>query len=85
MSNHHHNNNLMPDVSGLVLMAGSWAPIMAWAVDAAKIGLVMSCVVSTLAIADYIMKIRWKLRQIRKDKAAAKKEQDEQTKGTDRG
>jgi type III secretory pathway component EscU len=54
------------------------------ALDAATIGIVMSCIVSCLAVADYCMKIHWKLKQIRRSKAEAKKAKDEATENTDR-
>ncbi len=66
-------------------MAGSWAPLMAMALDAATIGIVMSCIVSCLAVLDYVMKINWKLKQIRRSKAESKKaKEDESTENTDR-
>lgn len=62
---------ILPDAGGFMLVAGSWCPLLAVTFDAATMGLLMSILVSCLAVVDYGMKIYGKARQI-KDEANGK-------------
>lgn len=65
---HEHQHLLpMPDTGGMMLLAGSWGPILAIQLNAATIGLLMSILVSLLAVIDYGMKIYTKAREIKED------------------
>lgn len=55
----------MPDMNGLFLVAGSWAPILAVIMNASGMAVIMSTIVSALAGVDYLMKIWFKLSERR--------------------
>ncbi len=54
---HGHPMMPAPESSGIMLMAGSWCPLLAVQCNIEAIGLVMSILVSCLAIVDYGVKI----------------------------
>lgn len=64
----------MPDVSGILLVAGSWAPSLVLNVMPGKqdVAFLLACIVSMLAIVDYCLKLHWKFEQRRKERAARK-------------
>jgi predicted membrane channel-forming protein YqfA (hemolysin III family) len=69
----HHHLSIMPDLGGIFLMAGSWAPFLAITLNAGTMAFIMSMLVSMLAVMDYVMKIHWKLKMRRNGKIEAKK------------
>lgn len=66
--NAHH---VMPDLTGLLLVAGSWVPTLNIITVSFIFKMVMcalSAALTVLAIIDYAMKISWKLKLRRKSK-----------------
>lgn len=68
-----YNGGVRSDVNEILLMGGSWAPLLAinfshlneWL---ASLGLCMAILASFFAVIDHGMKIHWKLKQKRKAK-----------------
>jgi uncharacterized integral membrane protein len=61
----HNQQPILPDAGGVMLVAGCWAPLLAVHFNAALVGLLMSILVSCLAVVDYGMKIYFKAKQLR--------------------
>ncbi len=70
-------HNLMPDVSGILLVASSWMPLMviSWS---SYIAYGLGMTVSVLAIVDYSFKIHWKLIQRKRERLEKRKKEEEQ-------
>ena len=63
-----HTNQIAPDVHGLLLLAGSWSPVLLVAFRYETLALLLSMIVAVLAIVDYSLKIWWKVKQVRERK-----------------
>ena len=58
----------MPDVHSVLMLAGSWSPMLLIAFRYEAVALILSMIVATLAIIDYCLKIHWKLKQTKEKK-----------------
>lgn len=75
---HHNTNFFMPDSTALMLMAGSWSPLLAVMMDLGTIAMALSMAVSVLAGVDYSFKIYWKLSQNRKRRFNKRQAEEEE-------